>query len=406
MRMLSKILAGSAAAAAMVAIVAGPALADPPSGVTPRANDVVGVGSDTTQFILDQLSTDYNAAHSGAKRLLYSWDAVPQGQTITVKAGGVNNDCTIVRPTGSSAGIAALEANATVSGGTGFCIDFARSSRARSTSDPACASGGICFVALGGDAVTWADRSAASGGTNAPATLTLSQLKKIYLCQVSNWSQVGGASAPIHAFLPQTSSGTRAFFLTALGGGTPITPGSCVSTDNNTLIENEGVAPVLNDPDAVFPYSVGDFIAQVYHSAQCSTSNCNYPNAPTCTPATGQNLFGCDLHGVLTVNPIGSSKPTSPWPLPAPPCGGSGQPTCPVINKFFNASFQRVIYDVVRFDGSTPDHIPAYLEKFFAASTATTKGWVCNSTKAKADLKNYGFLVFSSTAPTHCGSVS
>ena len=403
MRMISRILAGAGAVAATVALTAGPAMADPPSGVTPRASDVVGVGSDTTQFVLDQLSHDYNAAHSGASRLLYSWDAVPQGQTITTKSGGVNNDCTIVRPTGSSAGISALEQNATTSGGTGFCVDFARSSRARSTTDPACTTGGICFVALGGDAVTWADRSASAGGTNAPSTLTLSQLKNIYLCKTTNWSSVGGASAPIHAFLPQTSSGTRAFFLTALGGGTPITPGSCVSTDNNTLIENEGDAPVLNDPDAIFPYSAGDYIAQFEHSASCTNgADCGYPSAPQCSPGSGQNLFGCNLTGVLQLNPIGTSNPTKPFPPPPAPCGTS----CAAINPSFNASFQRVIYDVVRFSGSTPDHIPSYLEKFFGAATAATKGYVCANSTAKTDLKNYGFRVFANTAPTHCGSTS
>jgi ABC-type phosphate transport system substrate-binding protein len=113
MRMLSKLLAGTAGALAVTALVAGPAMADPPSGVTPRASDVVGVGSDTTQFVLDQLSHDYNSTHSTATTKLYSWDAVPQGQTITTKKGGVNGDCTMVRPTGSGAGITALEQNAT-----------------------------------------------------------------------------------------------------------------------------------------------------------------------------------------------------------------------------------------------------------------------------------------------------
>jgi ABC-type phosphate transport system substrate-binding protein len=409
MRMLSKLLAGAAAVAATVTLAAGPALADPPT--PPRNSDVVGVGSDTIQFVMDQLSHDYNKAHHGASTLLYSWDAVPQGSTITEKAGGVGGDCTVIRPTGSGAGISALEANAAVTGGTGFCVDFARSSRGRATTDPSCtASGGICFVSLGGDAVTWAARSAAAGGTNAPAELTLAELKAIYLCQDTKWTQVGGTStATIHPYLPQTSSGTRAFFLTALGGGTPITPGSCVSDDNNTLIENEGVAPVLNDVNGIFPYSVADFIAQVYHSAQCTVSGCNYPNAPTCTPTSKQNLFGCDLHGVLTLEEVGNasghidktSKPTKPWPLTTPPCGGTTGVTCPTININFNSAFQRTVYDVVRTtDGGTADNIPAYLEPFFAASTAATPGYTCG-TSGSNDLKKYGFLPIAS-----CGTAS
>src|SRR5215469_7187536 len=99
MRMLSKLLAGIAAAGAMTVLLAGPAMADPPPSATPPpAGSIVGVGSDTIQFLFDQLSKDYNATHS---QKMYSWDAVPNGSTITPKKG-----CTsIPRPTGSGAGI-------------------------------------------------------------------------------------------------------------------------------------------------------------------------------------------------------------------------------------------------------------------------------------------------------------
>lgn len=396
MRMLSKILAGAGATAAMVALTAGPALADPPSGVTPKAGDVVGVGSDTSQFVLDQLSHDYNASHSGAK--LYSWDAVPQGQTITTKAGGSGN-CSMVRPTGSSAGITALEGNATVTGGTGFCVDFARSSRARASTDPACGPNGICFAAMAGDAVTWSARNAASGGTNAPATLTLAQLKNIYLCTTRNWSQVGGKNGTIKPYLPQTSSGTRAFFLTALGGGTPITPGSCVSDlptsaePGGTLVENEGDASQLNSVNTIFPYSIADYIAQAFHSATCTNgSRCGYPKAPQCSPSGSQNLFGCNLTGVLGLKKISGKAPTT---------------STNKLNPNFPSVFQRTIYNVVRYSASTADHIPAYLEKFFAASTSATKGWVCSSAKAKTDIQNYGFLFPpKSTINGPCGRLS
>ncbi len=104
-----------------------------------------------------------------------------------------------------------------------------------------------------------------------------------------------------------------------------------------------------------------------------------------CNPGAGQNLFGCDVHGVLTLNKINSTAPAAPWPLPAPPASVK-------INSKFTPLFQNSIYTVVRYDATTADHIPAYLEKFFAASTASTKGWACSSTKAKTDIKNYGFL--------------
>jgi ABC-type phosphate transport system substrate-binding protein len=393
MRMLSKLLAGSAAAATLVALAAGPALADPPKGVTPKATDVVGVGSDTTTFALDQLSHDYNASHkSGAK--LYSWDALNPttgavGDPIVTKAGCAS----IPRPDGSSAGITALDAN--TADGTGFCIDFARSSRGRASTDPPYATGGIAFTALAGDAVTYATRSKAAGGTNAPANLTTAQLASIYECNVTNWDQLTppGPNATIAAFLPQSGSGTRSFFLTALGGGvTPITPGACV---NSTVQENEGVDPQLNSPNAIVPFSVAKYIAEAYHSAKCINTDCS-PNSSgvVCTPGTGQNLYGCDTHGVLTLDEINSTAPTTPWPLPA-----KGAKV--TINTGFTPLFQRTVYDVVRYDSTTTDHIPAYLEKFFAAATAKTKGWVCSSSAAKTDLKNYGFLVIANCGLTN-----
>src|SRR5262249_32807333 len=154
------------------------------------------------------------------------------------------------RPNGSSAGIAELIKNAKT--GTHFCVDFARSSRPRASTDPAKGPGGIVFVAVGKDAVTYATNST----TNAPANLTTAQLASIYTCTVTNWNQVGGKTGAINAQLPQTSSGTRAFFLKAIGVATP---GSCV---NSTAEENEGINPVLKGPNTIFPYSIGKFIAE------------------------------------------------------------------------------------------------------------------------------------------------
>ena len=51
-------------------------------------------------------------------------------------------------------------------------------------------------------------------------------------------------------------------------------------------------------------------------------------------------------------------------------------------------SFGNPVSDVVRFDATTTNHIPAYLEPIYGAS-----GWACTSTTAKADLKHYGYLL-------------
>jgi ABC-type phosphate transport system substrate-binding protein len=383
MRLIGKLLAGGSVLA-FIAVSAVPAMADPPKGVVPRPGDVVGVGSDTIGYLLDQLSHDYGKQHPKAAALLYSWD--PTGSN--GKAGGpieTKATCkTIPRPDGSSPGISALEANTTdPADGSDFCVDYAGSSRGPASTDPGCTVGGICFVPFASDAVTWASRDAASGGTDAPASLTLAQLKDIYLCKITNWAKVGGTSAPIKPFLPQTGSGTRTFWLTALGGGTTaIKPGGCVKDNDNKLQDNEGTNAVLNSPEVVVPYSVADYIAQVYHDAPCIHSSCT--GSPACDPTGSENLFGCDQHGVLGLNEIGGSEPLTPWPPPSPPC------TECTINPSFTSSFLRVVYVVVR-AANTADDIPAYLEPFFAAKTASTPGYVCSSTTAQKDITNYGF---------------
>src|SRR6185437_9765573 len=127
---------------------------------------------------------------------------------ITLKKGCAK----IARPNGSSGGITALTTQ-NANTGKSPCMDFARSSRDRASTDPVFGPGGISFIALGGDAVTYATFP----GSNAPANLTTAQLFKIYTCAVTNWKQVGGKNAPIKAFIPQSGSGTAKFFLAAVG---------------------------------------------------------------------------------------------------------------------------------------------------------------------------------------------
>jgi ABC-type phosphate transport system substrate-binding protein len=376
MRILSKLVTGAAMAAAAITLAAAPALADPPAGVTPRASDVVGVGSDTIQNLLDQFSHDFNASHRTGPKL-YSWDAT------NPKTGAIHDNirfkagCSIQpRPNGSSEGITAVKTNAGGTTGRHPCEDFARSSRDRAAGDPGFSTGGLAWVTLAGDAVTWSTQAV----TNAPVRLSPAQITGIYQCRFTNWRQVGGKNAPIKAFIPQTGSGTRAFFLKAIG---LTTPGACVSDGNNLLEENEGTNRVLHNPNAIFPYSIGKFIAEKFHSAKCLNSSCTPVRGVQCRPGRGQNLFGCDTHGTMVLHPINRTPPTL----------GTGKNTR--INPIFIHQFTRTLFEVVRF-ASTSDHIPANLEPFFGA-----RGWVCTNATAKADLLNYGFVVLSTCGHTH-----
>ena len=385
MRIVSKLLGAATAAVAITALAATPALADPPTGTVPKPRDIVGVGSDTTQSVLDQLSVDYNATHTVGR--LFSWDAVnpatgAQHETIQVKSGSAN--CAIPRPFGSSEGITALENTLKTTGGQP-CINYARSSRARSSTDPAT----ISFINLGGDAVTYATQP----GTHAPANLTTAQLQGIYNCTLTNWSQVGGSSAPIAAMLPQNGSGTRSFFLGAIG---LTAPGPCVSTsatrqgaagaNDQTLEENEGVDPSLNmnKADVIFPFSVGKWIAERFHSASCGTvANC-FAHPSQCHPTATQNMFGCNTSGTMKLNSINSTAPTL----------GTGANTR--INPGFTPTFTRLLFIVANAPQGT---VPASLKSYFGPT-----GFTCTGALAKKHLKSYGFLVLpNGTSAGDCG---
>jgi ABC-type phosphate transport system substrate-binding protein len=392
-RIVSKLLVAATAAAAIAATVGTPALADPPAGKTPRPTDVVGVGSDTIQNVMDQLSVAYNATHASGK--LYSFDATnptngAMGDPVQLKSG--SSTCNIPRPDGSSAGITALENSGTTTGSQP-CINFARSSRARSGTDP----NTISFITLAGDAVTVSTQP----GTHAPANLiTTAVLTGIYNCTITKWNQIpgnsGGASSTIRPMLPQDGSGTRAFFLGAIS---VTTPGSCVSTsdtaqgtghlNDNTLQENEGVAPSLNTnkSNVIFPFSVAKYIAEKFHSASCGTiSQCN--TAPeNCHPTGTQNKFGCNTHGTMNLNKINGTAPTL----------GSGGSTR--INPAFTTTFTRLVFDVVNAPQGT---VPASMAKYFGPA-----GFTCTNTTAKNDIKKYGFLVLpAGTTAGHCGAAS
>jgi ABC-type phosphate transport system substrate-binding protein len=384
-------------ALAMVPAVAPTAMADPinSSGkaVVPKSFDIVGVGSDTIEDVVDQLSLAYNSSHkthNSTHPFIYSWNATPPSDptditsTIVPKTGCKRT----ARPDGSGAGIAALAASPKTHGSN--CFNFARSSRARGATDPVLGKGGIAFVTLGEDAVDYST----SNTSNAPNNLSTAQLKEIYTCTVpaknghpkNDWADLGGKPGHIDAVLPQLSSGTRSFFLTTLGGGTAITPGSCV--DKTRPEENEGIAPVFkrHPLNVVFPFSIGKYLAQKFHSAACLHSGCT--GNPQCKPTGSQNRFGCDEVGNMRLRMIDGTNPTIGT--------GAGQ----TINAAFSKNFLRFVFDVVPFATNTPDHIPATLEPFFASSHAKVKGFFCSSAAATI-LKNYGFLPVAS-----CGSIS
>jgi ABC-type phosphate transport system substrate-binding protein len=370
------------------ALAGGPALADPVNShlksVLPRDYDIVGVGADTDDTLLDQLAFDYDKTHkvhNASHPYIYSFDATPPNSPtdltsdIRPKAGCSSKT---PRPDGTGAGISAFEANAKTRGYD--CIDFARSSSNRLTSGDTLPKGptGDLYVRLAEDAETYAYGPKG----NVPANLTYADLKGIFGCTITNWDQLPGdtTNATIDPLLPPTTAGVTKFWLKALGLSS--TPASCVDlTDTVTIQQNEGVDAIFSGPDAanvLIPFSVGKYIAQADHSAK-----------PGKRPARSQNTFGRDEHGHLVLGSIDGQAPTT----------GTGARTTINAKGFAKAgagAFMRPLYDIVWYATKSinGDHIPGRLEPFFAAAIGVrVKGWFCSNKTAKQAIEDYGFLV-------------
>ncbi|MFF2351455.1 substrate-binding domain-containing protein [Kitasatospora sp. NPDC058115] len=357
-RLTARAVPALAAACALALTATATAGADPVT--LPAATDVVGVGAGVTETLFTQFSTDYNAALAAAgdttSPRLHSWDTGGTAQ-ITPKAGA----SPIARPDRTGAALAAL--NTTTSG----TVDFVRTSRVPNTTDLP----GNLFVAMAWDAVSWA----APAGGNAPQNLTTSDLSNIYNCRVTKWKQINPALpdatiVPVLAgHLSVDRSGVTGtpmessdFFLKAIKYPPAGTDGpsdrSCVRV---VARGDQGWDPILHDPNAIVPYSVGRFVGQVYggHSG------------PGDDPVV---LTVRDIDGIAAVDPVARQMALG----------------------FSSSSYGRWLFNVVREADWTRLPATNTLRNVFG-----TYGWICRSPVAAAAIKSYGFRVLPVGA---CGS--
>lgn len=236
LRRMSAGLVAAAVSASAVALVAGPASADPTS--TPAATDLVGVGSDTTEIAVGNLANAWNAQSPAPSFKIGSFDALGSA-TIVLKQGTT----AVNRPNGSSQGKAVLYGS-----GNNTNVDFARSSSALSAAE---LNAGLKAFPFALDTLG----AAVAKTTNAPASITVANLVDIYSGKVTNWSQVGGKDGVIVPLIPQSGSGTRSFFLAQLkaaNGGNDVTLASSVKET-----QEHDPKDINGNPNAVAPFSAG-----------------------------------------------------------------------------------------------------------------------------------------------------
>jgi hypothetical protein len=349
----------AAATAAVSLGIATPAYADPPSFST-----IVGVGSDTTENVVNGLST--------AVTTIGSYDATGSA-TIQTHSGGVF----FTRPNGSGAGQKALTASINPNGTdkypatTGVDItgqvDFARSSSGVSSSLPGTQ---LTFIPFARDAVSYAVSAAsdwprdialgaASQDALSPAPFTL---RNIYRGAVTSYIDSELNPVTIRPLLPQQLSGTRSYWLGQLNlTEAQITSGGVATDLNNTVQEHNGT--FVTGPGDLVPFSVAQYIQQGNHASLPTTV--------------------VERRGDIVLGSIGTIKP---W---VPSVGGGIE-----INATFPLT--RLVYNVVqtsRLTGTSAADIA--LQNAFKGTTSS----VCQQTSI---IKAYGF----NTIGTQCGNTT
>jgi ABC-type phosphate transport system substrate-binding protein len=247
-------------ASGLALAVAAPASADP--SFTPSATDIVGVGSDTIEYVVGDLAAGktvdgtavpgWNASHPSER--LASFNATPAGNiTLRSAAWAGNGDALVIaRPNGSGQGKATL-----FGAGNNANVNFARSSSSLSTSNGESTS--LTQFPFAVDSL----KMATSGlvASHAPATLTIDQVLGIYKGDYKQWSDINASwsSAFIHPLIPQSGSGTRSFFeaqLKAANGGVAVTyPAASGSYPGVVEVQEHDPSQIESDADAIAPFS-------------------------------------------------------------------------------------------------------------------------------------------------------
>ncbi|GAC1365891.1 MAG: hypothetical protein NVSMB32_09730 [Actinomycetota bacterium] len=251
----------------------GPAHADYAPGGYASSNgqgDVIGVGSDTLQFLLDFGADGDHVADSGVnanqKSKLVNFDATADSNarlayqnngvgvtptaldpTIVLRAGTVPAQ----RPNGSGPGYAALVADTTTT-----VINYVRGSRLPNGSEVQTAINngwtGLQTVQIATETLTMAVPTVHNA-----VPLSTAQLNKVYTCApgATTWNGAvisGTATSTIIPVLPQPGSGTRSTFLKDIGLTDPQVTGlPCIKISE----ENDPLAISALGPDAIGPMS-------------------------------------------------------------------------------------------------------------------------------------------------------
>ena len=344
--------------------VAAPAFADPIAG------GYVAVGSDTLQDSMNAL-TNGTKVTGATVRILAGGTAVGNfdafgSATIQTKSTGPF----FTRPSGSGDGISALSAS--IKGSTGSFkgtvvtnqVDIARSSSGPGSN--ANSAGLLAYVPYARDAVAYAYYPDPAHPSDL-ANIDAATLKQIY----SSDTPVTVGSTVVKPVIPQPASGTRKFFLSAIGASTNATCGltSCATTGANASTVPENDASQLTQVGQLIPFSVASWVAQSNGAA----------------PST--------ISGTSTVK-VGTPTGTDPFT-------GSGSALVPNSSYYADTTWGRDTYLVVeyaRIDPSSGTYDSVLAGLVNSTSTASLTNFTASLPSQPGSVKKkFGFLAPSST---------
>jgi ABC-type phosphate transport system substrate-binding protein len=256
---------GAVGAATLALGVVTPAEAD----YAPALTDVVGVGGDTPQYDLDFLAdgdatgnAGYNSASLVNKLVSFDATADANGRTAYVNGSASLLNPTIVfragtkaiqRPQSTGAAYTLIAAD------TAHVVDFIRAGVLPTSVQQAAVPGGLHVVQLGTDSLI----TVTATTSNAPATLSITDLLNIYTGAVTDWHTLN-ASAPVGStivpLLPPSSSVINKTLLadlkTANGNVAPTLAATVRTVEQNDPSVITGLS-ATEKPNAIVTFSQG-----------------------------------------------------------------------------------------------------------------------------------------------------
>lgn len=289
-------------------LVTTTAQADPPT-----YRQLVGVGSDTTQDVMNGLgNTIDDSDGSPSSKLIASYDATGSATIQTRPDPTVCKGLT--RPNGSGAGVNALRAD--IAAGT-HCYDFARSSSAPN------ASGQFTFIPFGIDAVAPAVRGDSLIGSD----IDSAELVNAYNCKDTAGNPLNPTAGiyptlngkTVHPLIPQAGSGTRKFWASKMGIDANNLPWcvSDVARDGSIVEEHDGSSlqrtAAVDGAEDVVPFSIAQWIAQTNGVAPNRVHGAVLESVDGTSPRSGSDLntsfpYNREVYNVLQSSRIANDS--------------------------------------------------------------------------------------------------